>query len=114
MYYTTLFILGVIMYEIVFTNPRLQQSSVISFSAAGIPKLHQKEDFNILCNVARLLFGTKYHYTDNKYVYTGNYFEDRTPENGSLIIEPNCYLSFFSVDDVVKTSRKKDDGLEKV
>lgn len=102
------------MYEIVFTNPRLEQSSVISFSAANIPKSHKDKDNLILNKTAKLLFGTQYHYEDDKVIYTGNYFEDRTPENGSLVIEPNCYLSFFSVEDVAKTSRKKDDGLEKV
>jgi hypothetical protein len=74
------------MYEILFTNPRLQQSSAISFHAAGIPKVHQTEDAKVLHNVVKLLFGKSYNYEGTKYIYTGEYYEDRTPENGLLVI----------------------------
>lgn len=102
------------MYEILFTNPRLQESSVISFHAAGIPKVHQTEDVKVLCNVAKLLFGTNYDFDGTKYFYTGNYYEDRTPENGLLIIEKGCYLSNLPISETNKFLKKDDDNLEKV
>jgi hypothetical protein len=105
------------MYEILFTNPRLEKSIAIGFYAAGIPKSHKTEDVKVLHNVAKLLFGKNYKCDGNKYVYTGNYFEDRSPENGTLTIEYGCYLSylFISVPEtntLVKT--QDDDNLERV
>jgi hypothetical protein len=103
------------MYEILFTNPRLEKSIAIGFYAAGIPKSHKTEDVKVLHNVAKLLFGKNYNFDGNKYVYTGNYFEDRSPENGTLTIEKGCYLSYYSVPEtntLVKT--QDDDNLERV